>query len=202
MTRSIALLSVILITASGCASQREIETSRPRPREEAAGAGTEAARQARLIVALQQGRTELPDDVASLRFRVAEVRLHSGDGAWTRLPSDVNTIEFAAGSRNGRRTILDTRVAPAAYDSLAIALERVFVQFNENSGAPLATADGAPQRLALDLHLDRSVPTSLTLNLEVGASLTRSPDCSWFFVPVFRPEVEQGDASPADTSQP
>ena len=174
-----------MVAAAGCTSTREVETSRPRAYEGPAEREDATIEQARLSVFLEGGETELPDAVELLRFRVAEIRLHERGGDWIRLPSDASQIEMVRGRRALRRLVIDTRVPPTRYDSLAISLHDVFVRFNENAGAPLTTARDTPQRFALDVEPELESTTTLRLQLEGGASLTRAPDCRWFFVPLF-----------------
>lgn len=189
MTFRAILLIGCLVVGIGCSSTQEVETSRPRAYEGVESDGAENAGQARLSVFLERGATDLPEDVDQLRFRIAEIRLRESDGDWLRLPSDGSLIEFDRGARSARRVVLDTRVPPGDYDSLAIALDRVFVRFNENAGAPLTTARNSPQQLALDLEPTLDGPTTLYLRLEAGPSLTRTEDCRWFFVPIFETDV-------------
>ena len=188
MTRVTLLVGCLLLVV-GCSSTREVETSRPRAYEGAADAEDAVAQQARLSVFLEAGETELPEAAELLRFRVAEVRLHERGGDWMQLPSDASRIEIERGRGSPRKLILDARVPPAGFDSLAIELDDVFVRFNENSGAPLTTAKDAPQKLALELKSNLESPTTILLRLEPGASLTRTPDCRWFFVPLFETRV-------------
>lgn len=190
-TSHVLILVGCLVLSAGCSSTREVETSRPRAYQGATETENATPRQARLSVFLAEGETELPDGVSTLRFRVAEVRLHERDGDWIRLPSDASQIELVRGRSMPRKLVLDTRVPPSRYDSLAIALDGVFVRFNENAGAPLTTAKDAPQRFAFSFEPELESQTALTLMLESGASLTRSPDCRWFFVPLFETNVAQ-----------
>lgn len=197
MTHRIApALALCFLLASGCSSTREIQTSSPRPRSDIERPGPTAATQARFAVVLSDGTTQLPRDIERFQFRIAEVQLHRRDGGWVRLPSDAAPIELVRGETLRPRTILDTYVPPARYDSLAVALSQVFVRFGENAGAPLATADGLPQKLAFSLDPSLERPTVIDLILEPGASLARTADCRWYFVPVLRmgTKTESGEA--------
>ncbi len=102
----------------------------------------------------------------------------------------MQAVELSAARRGPRRTVLDTRVDPTAYDSVALSLDQVFVQFDANSGAPLTIADDEPLRFALHMHPLLESPTVMQLRFEPGASLRRAPDCRWFFVPVVVAEVQ------------
>ncbi|MEX1055679.1 MAG: hypothetical protein WED81_06590 [Rhodothermales bacterium] len=175
----------------GCSSTTQIETSPPRTREAASETSPESTSEARLAVFFQEGDTDLPDEVSKLRFRIAEVHLQQRGGEWVRLPSDLNLIEIDRGRDGIRKTVLDTRVPPAEYDSLALSFDRVYLEFGANAGGPLTVAAGAPHRMALGLRTALGLPISLILRFEPGASLTRSSDCRWFFVPLLRPEIQQ-----------
>lgn len=191
-------VALLLVALVGCASTQEIETSPPQPRTGTQDAEA-AAQEALLAVVMTGGETALPGDVSHLRFRVTEVRLRRADGLWVRLPSDSAPIEISDETPNLRRTLLDTRVAPASYDSLTITFDDVFVRFGPNAGAPLTTADEAPQQLALELNPTLHDRTTVQLTLEPGASLSRSPDCRWFFVPILLSRVTAVSLAPADT---
>lgn len=189
MSRLLVVLALQAILATGCASTQEIETAPPQARNGSLDDDASAAREAPLAVVITQGETPLPSDVSRLRFRVAEIRLHSRDGRWVRLPSDSAPIEFVSGGRSVRRTLLDTRVAPIVYDSMTVAFDDVFVRFGPNAGAPLTTSVDVPQRLSIALEPGAGTLTTVVLRLEPGASLTRTPDYRWFFVPMLRPDV-------------
>lgn len=199
MIRLAILLSALALT--GCASTLEIETSPPKPRANAPEDTAAAAREAPLEVVMVQGETPLPDAVSRLRFRVTEIRLHREGGPWVRLPSDAGPTEFVTGGRGAPRTLLEARVAPATYDSLTIAFDDVFVHFGPNAGAPLTTANEAPQQLALALDPALGTRTTVVLKMEPAASLTRSPDCRWFFVPILRTDVTSRTITPAESSR-
>ncbi len=188
------LLVGCLFVFAACSSTREVETSRPRAYEGLEDAEPENPRQARLRVFMEPGDTELPDDVDQLRFRTAEIRLRRADGEWVRLPSDAGVTEIERGRRIQPKLVLDTRIAPVQYDSLAISLSHVFVRFNENAGAPLTTAADAPQRLAIELEASLDEPVTVYLRLEPQPSLKRTQDCRWFFVPVFDTAVSREPA--------
>lgn len=192
--RTLPILIIVLLLAGGCSSTRQIETSPPRTID-ASGHDTSASRQARLIIAMQEGETSLPDDVDRFEFRIGEIRLHQKGGNWIRLPADVNQVTLPL-HRDARRTLLDGRVAPAEYDSVALSFDHLFARFGPNAGAPLTAAEGEPLRLALDITTSLDEPTFVMLQFEPGASLRRSPDCKWFFIPVVMPSVSRSPSSP------
>ena len=186
----LAALSCGLLLLAGCSSTRQIETSPPQTIDTADQTDDRpAAQQARFTVSIEQGETGLPDDIERFEFRIAEVRLHEAGGGWIRLPSDVHHFTLPM-SRRGRRVVLDTQIAPAAYDSVAVTFDQLFARFSENAGAPLTAAGDEPLRLALDLSASLEDPSSLSLQFEPGASLRRAPNCRWFFVPVLRAVIE------------
>lgn len=185
---SFVLLSLVVFT-TGCSSTEEIETSRPRTPEGSTSEETPADRQAQLVVTLAQGESALPDDIERLEFRISEVRVHRADGEWVRLPSDMRQFTMSQRQSEPRRTVIETSVPPAEYDSVAFAFNSIFATFNANAGAPLTAPDDAPLRMALKLNPSLEDRTVLALLFEPGASLRRSPDCRWFFVPVIRTET-------------
>lgn len=193
----LSVVVLVLLGLAGCASTQEIETSPPQPRTGSPDEGA-AAQEAPLAIVMRTGETALPADISLLRIRVTEVRLRRSNGQWIRLPSDTVPIEVMDEAQGVRRTLLETRVAPAAYDSLSIAFADVFVRFGANAGGSLTTASDAPQRLALELEPSLGAFTRLVLTLEPGASLSRSPDCRWFFVPVLLTDVESLSLRPSE----
>lgn len=199
MIRMLVLL--FLLGLLGCASTQEIETSPPMPRTGVADEA-ETSQEAPLSIVMGLGETALPGDVSHLRFRVAEIRLRqSADGEWIRLPSDTAPVEVVEDTRNVRKTLLEARIAPVAYDSLSIVFDDVFVRFGTNAGGPLTTGREAPHQLALGFEPEPGVLTRVMLTLEPGASLTRSPDCRWFFVPVLMTELAMLPMAPTDFGQ-
>ena len=185
------LLCLAMAASGGCSSTQEIETSRPRAPETVATADGQSTRQARLSVTLEIGESPLPDDIEGLVFRISEVHVHSADGEWIRLPSDMRQLEIDQGLGDAQRSVLDTTLPPAAYDSVAIAFDSIFARFNANAGAPLITANAAPLRMALEMNPSLETATVLAFVFEPEASLRRSPDCRWFFVPVIQTAVLQ-----------
>ena len=186
-----AAFSCGLLLLAGCSSTRQIETSPPQTIDAAEQEDDRpTTQQARLTVSLEQGETALPDDIERFEFRIAEVRLHETGGGWIRLPSDVHHFTLPLPQRS-RRVVLDTQIAPAAYDSVALTFDRLFARFSENAGAPLTAAAGdEPLRLALNLSTSLDTRSAVTFQFEPGASLRRAPDCRWFFVPTLRAVVE------------
>lgn len=173
----------------GCTSTQEIETSRPRTPETTATADGQAARQARLAISLEIGESRLPEDIEEFEFRISEVHVHSENGDWIRLPSDMNQFEISQRRGGLERSVLDATLPPASYDSVAIGFDSIFARFNANAGAPLVTAKNEPLRMALEMNPSLETATALVLIFEPEASIRRSPDCRWFFVPVMRTEV-------------
>lgn len=181
-------VACVLVLASGCSSTRQIETSRPQTIDPADRTGEPASGQARLVVVMEQGDTSLPDEIDRFEFRIAEVRLHEAGGSWIRLPSETHQFTLPI-ARRARRTVLNTRVTPARYDSVALSFDQLFARFGENAGARL-TAGDEPLRLALDFTTSLETNATIRLRFEPGASLRRAPDCRWFFVPVVQTSVE------------
>jgi hypothetical protein len=185
------LLCLVMAASGGCSSTQEIETSRPRAPETIATADGQSTRQAHLTVSLEIGESPLPEDIEGFVFRISEVHVHSADGEWIRLPSDMHQFEISQGQGDARRSVLDTTLPPAPYDSVAIGFDSVFARFNANAGAPLVTANAEPLRMAVEMTPSLETATALAFVFEPEASLRRSPDCRWFFVPVIRTEVRQ-----------
>lgn len=182
--------ALALCALLGCSATEEIRTSPPKPRagtpdDEQGGRG-----EAPLSIVMTRGPTTLPEEVSALRFRITEIQLRRSSGEWIRLPSDAGPLDLNDEPRAVRRTLVDTRVTPGTYDSLAVSFSDVFVRFGENAGAPLTAGDAsAPHRLAVEMRPSLDTRTTVVLALEPKASLTRSPDCRWFFVPMIRPEI-------------
>jgi hypothetical protein len=183
------LVSCVLLGLVGCsAGTREIQTAPP----VAAVAPTDttvAANRALLTVVVETGATVLPEAVHSLRFRVAEVRLKPADSLWTTYPADVNRFEVT-NSSGARRTILSTQIPAATYDSLALDLSDVYVEFGPNAGGPLTMPRDRPLTFPVDLTYADADRATVRLTLEPGASLSQSDDCRWFFVPFIEVAVD------------
>lgn len=180
------LLGTLLL--AGCSSTKEIETAPPRPALPVHPDTTVTEPRAALSVVVETGQTRLPDAVQALRFRLIEVQLLSTEGMWVRYPADVNTFEIEGGGRT-RKTVLSTQIPPAAYDSLALLLGDVFVQFDANAGGPLTLPRDTPLKMPVAMPLVLGRRTTLRLRFEAGASLSRTPDCRWLFLPFFDAEV-------------
>jgi hypothetical protein len=196
MRRPERLIPLLALVLTCCTSAREIETAPPRPFQPAPPVEEPAASQARLSVLFREGMTELPADVEQLRFRVAEIHLRQADGDWLRFPSDLHLVELQRGRNGTERTMLDSRVPSVAYDSLAVVFDRIFAQFGENAGAPLTAGAGTPHRMALEMNPIAGEHTTLVLRFEPGPSLSRTPDCRWYFIPLLRSEVIRTPAPP------
>ncbi len=177
------------LLAAGCGSTRQIQTAPPHPAVPVTPDTSAVAGLAPLTVTVETGATALPDAIQAMRFSVAEVQLKPADGPWTAFPADINSFVVATGRRT-RKTVLSTQVPPAAYDSLALTLTDVFVQYDANAGGPLTLARGAPLRLPLDADLAVGRRTLLRLVFEPGASLSHDAACRWFFLPFFEARVE------------
>lgn len=179
--RLVVLGLVVVLAAAACGGPREIVTAPPVPATTPADLAPAAAR-ARLTVELEPGRTPLPDDVARLRFRVDEVWLKPAGGAWTVYPAGVQVV--VDGARR-RKALLVAAVPPVAYDSLALRLADVYVEFDANAGAPLTLPRDLPLRLGRAFHPAVGATTTLGLVFEPGASLARTPAGRWLFAPFF-----------------
>jgi hypothetical protein len=151
----------------------------------------EDVRQARIAFSLEKGASVLHEDIDALEFRISEVQVHLVDGAWIRLPSDMIPFEISQGFDDMARSVLNTTVTPAAYDSVAVAFDGIYARFNANAGAPLTAASAEPLRMALALNPSRESTTTVVLAFEPEASLRRSSDCRWFFLPVIRTDVRR-----------
>lgn len=182
------LLGAALLLAA-CSPTREIQTAPPQPAVALLPDTTVAADRASLTITIEPGTTALPEAVQALRFRVTEIHLKPAEGAWAVYPAEVNNIIV---NRNPavRKQVLSTRVPPASYDSLALTLADVFVQYDANAGGPLTLARGTPLRLPLTVPLAAGRRTTLRLVFEPGASLTHDAACRWFFLPFFETIIE------------
>lgn len=178
-----------MLLLAGCSATREIQTAPPRPAVALLPDTTVTADRASLTVTIEPGATRLPAAVQALRFRVAEIHLKPTGGPWTVHPAEVNSVVI---SRNpmARKQVLSTRVPPASYDSLALTLADVFVQYDANAGGPLTLARDAPLRLPLTVPLAAGRRTMLRLVFEPGASLSHDAACRWFFLPFFETVLE------------
>ncbi len=187
--RRLCLPLLLFGCLAACSSTQQIETAPPRPAVALSPDTTEAIPQALLSVVVETGTTALPADVASLRLRIAEIQLKPTNGAWTSYPAAVNRFEWSAGNRL-RRTVLSTQIPAAAYDSVAVVLDDLYLTFDANAGGPLTMPRDAPTQLPLAWTATQERPTTLRLTFEPGASLVHTRDCRWIFAPFFLAVVE------------
>ena len=183
------MLVATALLAAGCSPTREIHTAPPRPAVALTPDTTVTPDRASLTVRVETGATALPADVQALRFRVAEIMLKPAGGAWSLHPAEVNSFTL---TRDGTlpKVVLSTRVPPASYDSLALTLSDLYVQFDAHAGGPLTLPRNTPLRLPLAVPLAAGRRTTLRLVFEPGASLARDAACRWFLLPFFETIIE------------
>jgi hypothetical protein len=182
--RSSLLFCSLMLLVTGCSTTTQIQTTPPRPALTTHPDTITTTDMARLTVTVDIGRTELPEDVQAMQFRIAEVHLKAADNTWTTYPADINSFEISSGTRT-RKIVLSTQISPATYDSLGLVLSDIFVFYTANAGGPLTMPGDAPLLLPLGAQLTTETPTTLELLFEPGASLSRTPACQWFFLPFF-----------------
>jgi len=184
-TPALFLLLTALPLALSCSSTLQITTPPPRS---GVPADTSSVSEPRvpLAVHMEAATAPLPEGVQSLRFRISDVWLKKTGEEWIRLPADVNQFVLPPAAR-ATRPILTTRVPPGSYDSLGVSFSDVFVLFDANSGGPLTMLREEPTRMAVSLEAAADHPEAIHLRFEPGASLTRTEDCRWFFVPFVTP---------------
>ncbi len=184
------LAASLLVGSLGCSTTREIETAPPTPAVAAPDQPSQTVQRALLTVLVETGTTALPAEAQALRFRLDEVLLKvAGDTAWTSLPADANRFEIRPNLPERKRVLL-AQPPPAAYDSLALTFSDVFISFDANAGGPLTLPREAPIHLALPFRMAPGERTTIRLTFEPGASLSRTPDCRWLFLPFFTARVE------------
>lgn len=186
--RPLLLLCSLMLLVIGCSTTTQIQTAPPRPALTSQPDTATTTDMARLTVVVDIGRTALPEDVQAMQFRIAEIHLKATDAGWTTYPADVNSFEISAGTRT-RKIVLSTQIPPAAYDSLGLVLNNIFVFYTANAGGPLTMPGDAPLLLSLGVQLTTETPTTLELLFEPGASLSRTPACQWFFLPFFEVKI-------------
>lgn len=184
-TPALLLFLTVLPLAVSCSSTRQITTAPPRSGVPVDTSSVSEPR-ATLAVQLEAAADPLPDGVQSLTFRVSDVWLKKTGEEWMRLPADVNQFVLPPSTRS-TRPVLTALVPPGAYDSLGLSFSDVFVLFDENSGSPLTMAREAPVRMAVSLETAMDRASVVRLTFEPAASLTRTADCRWFFVPFISP---------------
>lgn len=174
----------LLLVVGGCAQTRSIEAQPPRPaaRLDTSAAALTEAGLGRLEVLLVADGSPLPADVARVQLRASEVRLHQVDGSWLSFPA--STGRFALESDQAQvRSILNTQVPPALFDSIEVHFDEVYLEFGANAGSALTMASPprAVRRLDLRPEVGRTVRVRLTLN--PGASVMQDEACRWHFLP-------------------
>ncbi len=191
-TRLLLLLGASLVMATamnGCSGARQIQATPPQPALSDSGGVPEAPRRGYLAISLEMGPTTLPNDIQSIRFRITEILLKEKTKGWTAFPADINTFEVSR-ERSERKMILSTQVTPARYDSIAVAFNDIYVTFDANAGGPLTMARNRPVHLGTEAETRLDRRTLLRLTFEPGASIQRSEDCRWFFLPFLTVSAE------------
>lgn len=178
------VLGLLLLT--GCSETREIQTAPPQP-------GPSADRNAPadrslLTVVLETGPTHLPRAVQSIRFHGDTLRLKRAGGQWVSHPLAAGPLTVTE-ERRPRRELWQGELAPDRYDSAAVSLRDVFVEFSPNAGAPLQVT--RPDPVPVALVLEPGEPAELHLRFEPGLSLLQRAGCEWHFRPVFRTATTQ-----------
>lgn len=186
-TPALLLFLTILPLALSCSSTRQITTAPPRSGVPVDTSSVSEPRAA-LAVQVEAATAPLPDGVQSLRFRVSDVWLKKTGEEWIRMPADVNQFILPPTTR-ATRPVLTALVPPGSYDSLGLSFSDVFVLFDENSGSALTLPREEPVRMAVALETAMDRPSAVRLIFEPAASLTRTEDCRWFFVPFITPSL-------------
>lgn len=187
--RRLACWSLLVVLSAGCSETRQIQTAPPQAGVPLQTDTSAAQPRALLTVMVETGETTLPPEIRSMRFRVNELALLGPGGTWTSYQAEQNLLEIVRGQPT-RKTVLSAQVPPAAYDSLAIELSDIYVRYDANAGGPLAVPRGTPIHIPLTTYVAVGRPKTVRLVFEAGASLSRTADCRWFFVPFFEPIVE------------
>lgn len=189
--RPLLVLCAALLVCGGCSSTRQVRTAAPRVLPASTASVNPAGAGAGLVVRFETGEMALPDGVEALRFRVAALQLRQADGTWATYPADANTFEVRREAAAVRKTVLVTQLPPVAYDSLAVTLSHLYVAYGPDAGGPLTQPHDRPTRLPFAFTPAPGRPAALRLTLEPGASLSRAPDCRWFFLPFLRAALDE-----------
>ena len=190
MRLCVALCMIVCVSLSSCVPTRQIQTASPRPANTALSNRNEVGLSA-ISVALTTGNSPLPGEVQALRFKVDEVQLRNTSGVWEAFPVNLSNVEVLP-DRNTTKRILSTRVAPVAYDSIALRISEVFVLFGENAGGPLSWPRNRLIKNELSVQPAVDQGTFVQIVFEPGASLARDADCRWYFIPFW--SVVAGEA--------
>lgn len=178
---SLVLLVMGLLLLTGCSETREIQTAPPQP---GPSADQDApADRSLLTVVLETGPTHLPRAIQSIRFRADTLRLKRAGGPWVSHPLAAGPLTITD-ERRPRRELWQGVVTAARYDSAAVSLQDVFVEFGPNAGAPLQVR--RPASVPAALTLEPGEPAEMHLQFEPGLSLLQRAGCEWYFRPVFR----------------
>lgn len=177
-------LALLLGLFSGCARTRSIEALPPRPgvQNGSTNADLLQAGLARLEVKLEVPAQSMPEDAASVRFRVAGLRLRESGGMWHSYPAGAGVIRVD-GRERLERTVLSTQISPAKYDSVEISFDDVYVEFDANAGGPITSEESPRAARLVEVEAEVGGEMIVILRLDPAASLIQDSSCRWHFLP-------------------
>ena len=186
--RFLLLLSFSVIALlAGCRSSRIIEV--PPPSSSDSQLANSGSARGSVNVILETGQREMPDGVQSVRFRVNEVEFRSNVGQWTQRLSNRETVS-ATKTRRSEVPLLSTELAAVPYDSIAIHVTDVYVEYNAHAGGPLIPVHS---RVSLSVDLEPDPASAQTIRLMFHPAQSIRADSAaflWRFEPVLTVEED------------
>lgn len=181
MSRLALSLLTVLVLAS-CSRVSEVTVSPPRPAD--AGGPADPVARGSVSVHIEAAGTDMPRDVRSTRFRVTELQFRSASGEWFRRLSNRTALSTGEAGRSVY-PLVGTELPVGRYDSLAVYLADVYVEFGMNAGGPVELGRN-PVILALALNPVATRRTTILLRYD-PASAVRADTLSgrWRFTPTF-----------------
>lgn len=175
---SVAILALSLLM--GCGSVSEVNVAAPRPA--ATDSSATATTRASLTLDLESGTQALPEGVSSTRFRVREVWMKARGDEWTKRLAATEPF-VVDGANPVQRTLLSTAIPAQRFDSLALVLDDVYIEYGPNAGGRPDVAGTNPVKLAARFTPSADQLNTLLLRYEAATSVARDSTGRWSFRP-------------------
>lgn len=179
------LAAVLLAGATllaACTGVNEINVGAPQPA--VVDTTSAALNRGSLLVELTAVGEGYAEGVQSTRFRVGQIWLKDRDGQWIKRLAESEPFRVGASGSITRR-VLASQVPAAGYDSLALFLRDIYVEYGPTAGGVPTVRGAEPLTIAAAFAVENDERTILRLRYRPGASITRdTTDGRWTFAPV------------------
>ena len=180
------LAAVVLLAGAtlpaACSGVNEINVGAPRPA--VVDTTSAALNRGSILIELTASEADYAEGVLSTRFRVGQIWLKDRDGQWIKRMAESEPFRVA-GSGTITRRVLATQVPAAAYDSLALFLRDIYVEYGPTAGGVPTIRGADPLTVAAPFSVENDERTIIRLRYRPAPSITRdTTDGRWTFTPV------------------